>query len=149
MAIRIPDVLNFQAVGSISLHMDTFHNIPLLYLINDVLLGGRVSDYRSFLDKFPDYFNDNSFRECTMYEKLIFHDMVDKSEFGERCLTKIRLLTLISLANEHLNHKLCWSTIANALEINVHEVQGWLIKGNFVLNFSNQDEIDHCRYQCV
>jgi translation initiation factor 3 subunit M len=147
MAIRIPDVLNFQEVGNINLHMDTFHNIPLLILINDVFLSGRVSDYRFFLERFPDYVNDNSLSKCTVYEKIIWHGIVDKSELSESCLKKIRILTLISLATEHLNLKLYWSTIANALEINLDDVQGWLIKGNLVLSFSNRDEIDHCRYQ--
>lgn len=42
---------------------------------------------------------------------------------------KIRLLTLASLAFEHLGKNLPYSTIAEALEVDPSEVEKWVIDG--------------------
>lgn len=45
---------------------------------------------------------------------------------------KIRLLTLASLAFEHVGHNLSYAKIAQTLQVDVNEVEKWAIDGTFL-----------------
>ncbi|RIB22426.1 hypothetical protein C2G38_2173976 [Gigaspora rosea] len=109
-AIQLPEILSFEDL----LELDTIQALKNeeVFELLKVFLSGNLKEYKQFVDTNPG-----------AVEKLGLSN--------EDNTRKIRLLTLASLASEHVASEITYQTIAKALEIEEEEVEMWTIDGNF------------------
>ncbi|CAG8758549.1 666_t:CDS:2, partial [Racocetra fulgida] len=107
-AIQLPEILSFEDLLELDA-IQTLKNDEVFELLK-VFLNGNLKEYKSYVDTNPG-----------VVEKL-----GKQIEYNTR---KIRLLTLASLASEHVAREITYQTIAKALEIEEDEVEMWTIDG--------------------
>ncbi|CAG8802157.1 35305_t:CDS:2 [Gigaspora margarita] len=105
-AIQLPEILSFEDL----LELDTIQALKNeeVFELLKVFLSGNLKEYKQFVDTNPG-----------AVEKLGLSN--------EDNTRKIRLLTLASLASEHVASEITYQTIAKALEIEEDEVEMWTI----------------------
>ncbi|CAG8478162.1 10794_t:CDS:2 [Diversispora eburnea] len=105
-AIQLPEILNFESLLELSA-IQSLKGDEHFELLK-VFLSGNLKEYKTFVETNPG-----------VIEKLGLQN--------EDNIRKIRLLTLASLASEHVAHEITYQTIAKALEIEEEEVEMWTI----------------------
>ncbi|CAG8598906.1 18557_t:CDS:2 [Dentiscutata erythropus] len=105
-AIQLPEILSFEDLLELDA-IKALKNEQVFELLK-VFLNGNLKEYKQFVDTNPG-----------VVEKLGLSN--------EDNTRKIRLLTLASLASEHVSHEITYQTIAKALEIEEDEVEMWTI----------------------
>ncbi|CAG8719918.1 15539_t:CDS:2, partial [Acaulospora morrowiae] len=105
-AIQLPEILNFEDL----LKLDTIQaqKGEELFELLKVFLSGNLKEYKVFVEGKPG-----------VIEKLGLSN--------EDNIRKIRLLTLASLASEHVSREITYQMIATSLEIEEDEVEMWTI----------------------
>ncbi|RHZ89166.1 hypothetical protein Glove_18g105 [Diversispora epigaea] len=105
-AIQLPEILNFESLLELSA-IQSLKGDEYFELLK-VFLSGNLKEYKTFVETNP--------------------EVIKKLELqNEDNIRKIRLLTLASLASEHVAHEITYQTIAKALEIEEEEVEMWTI----------------------
>ncbi|KAG9292687.1 hypothetical protein G9A89_008274 [Geosiphon pyriformis] len=97
---RFEDLLELEAVEALKEEK--------IFELLQVFLGGNLKEYKAFIEK-----------NLGFVEKLGLSN--------DDNIRKIRLLTLASLASEHVSREISYNTIAKALEIDEEEVEMWTI----------------------
>ncbi|CAG8496440.1 5615_t:CDS:2 [Ambispora gerdemannii] len=116
-AIKLPEILRFEDLLELKA-IQTLTEEKIFELLR-VFLNGTLKEYREFIGKNP--------------------EIIEKYELSdEGNIQKIRLLTLASLASEHVSRQVSYSTIANSLEINEDDVEMWTIDANLIEAKINQ-----------
>jgi translation initiation factor 3 subunit M len=107
LALNIPSVLLFENVSN----LDAVKNLTgdLVELL-DIFSTKTLSEYNAFIKKHPNVLKENGLE-------------------SEKLLTKMRLLTLDSLAISNVGKKLGYDAIAKTLDIPVEKVEFWVIDG--------------------
>jgi translation initiation factor 3 subunit M len=108
-AIKLPEILNFEELFDLTtIKLLKNDEEGGLFELLKIFLSGNLKDYKSFINKNP--------------------GILEKFELSnEDNIRKIRLLTLASLASEHVGTEISYQDIANSLEIEENEVEMWTI----------------------
>ncbi|CAH1759899.1 11913_t:CDS:2 [Entrophospora sp. SA101] len=107
-AIRLPEILNFQELFDLTTIKLLKDEEGELFELLKIFLSGNLKDYKSLISKNP--------------------GILEKFELSnEDSIRKIRLLTLASLASEHVGSEISYEAITKSLEIEESEVEMWII----------------------
>lgn len=110
LAIETPCVLVFDEFITMQAltHLD-----PKLVTLLKIFNQGSLKDYQAFVAENPVILKEAGIS-------------------GEKCLEKMRVLTLASLACAHIGKELAYSEIESLLQIGADQAEAWLMKGTFL-----------------
>lgn len=100
--LRFSDLLRLDGIESLG-------SSPILELLK-VFNSGTIVEYKALIKKHP---------------KLLAEMKVP----AEDAITKIRILTLASLACNHVGESISYQTVASALDVTLDTVEFWTISG--------------------
>ncbi|KAI9359951.1 hypothetical protein DFJ73DRAFT_92117 [Zopfochytrium polystomum] len=111
-AIRYPSVFNFEDVFRLPAVQATKSANPKLFDLLKVFLDQTLKQYRAFVKANPTFLKDQGIITGTNDDVLV---------------SKIRLLSLATLAAKYLNGEMPYAAVAEALEIPEADVEIWFI----------------------
>ncbi|KAI8799756.1 hypothetical protein BJ742DRAFT_844435 [Cladochytrium replicatum] len=112
LAVKIPVVLNFEplhALGSVQA-LKTAKNGKDVFELLKIFMDGNLKSYKTFVEKKGDFIKKHGFS-------------------NEDNIYKMRLLSLASLAANHVQGEVSYDVIATELNIDEDDVEMWVIDG--------------------
>ncbi|KAJ3193934.1 hypothetical protein HK101_003782 [Irineochytrium annulatum] len=109
-ALRINTILNFEEVFGLAAVQALKKKQPKLFQLLQIFLDQTLKEYTAFAKSNKDFIKTEG---------------LDENE----SIRKMRLLSLASLGSHHVDGEVPYSTIAEALDIKVGEVELWVIDG--------------------
>ncbi|KAL5035456.1 hypothetical protein RTP6_003148 [Batrachochytrium dendrobatidis] len=109
-AISIPEVLNFEDV--LSLTAVQALGSTKIFELAKIFLDQSLTKYKAFVTKNPKFVREQGLSQ-------------------DANIRKMRILSLATLATEHLQGEVSYSTISKALDVSEDDVEFWVIDGEF------------------